>query len=240
MISDPTFYAVAALAVVIWDISKARFGGGLVLISVPMLTLVIPPLEAAAIMLPILCVMDLFGIWEYRRTWRRETMSVLFAGVALGTIAGAITLGSVNEAVLRPVIGVMAIGFSIHYFVARDNYSKGRRPGPGVGFTVATAAGVASFIMHAGHHLSAAAAARQDVLCRYRDGFRRHCQLRQDPALRHARPVHPRGATDRTRLIAVRAARHLVRHVVAQAHPQSTFYAVGQRHRRDDRYQVDP
>ncbi len=150
MISDPVFYIVAALAVVIWGVSKAGFGGGLGLISVPMLTLVIPPLEAAAIMLPILCVMDLFGIWGYRRTWRRDTMGVLFAGIVLGTIVGALTFGSVNEAVLRLVIGVMAVGFSVQFFVARQTASTGRRPGPAVGFAVAAAAGVASFIIHAG------------------------------------------------------------------------------------------
>jgi uncharacterized membrane protein YfcA len=150
MITDPIFYAVAAFAVVIWGISKAGFGGGLGLISVPMLTLVIPPLEAAAIMLPILCVMDLFGIWGYRRTWRRDAMGVLFAGVVLGTIVGALTFGSVDEAVLRLVIGVMAVGFSIQFFVARDPLSKGTPPGPAVGFAVAATAGVSSFIIHAG------------------------------------------------------------------------------------------
>ena len=150
MISDPIFYAIAVLAVVIWGISKAGFGGGLGLISVPMLTLVIPPLEAAAIMLPILCVMDLFGIWGYRRTWRREKMGVLFAGVVLGTIMGALTFGSVNEAVLRLVIGAMAVTFSIQFFFANDTFLKGSRPGPAVGFAVATVAGVASFIIHAG------------------------------------------------------------------------------------------
>ena len=150
MIYDPIFYAIAVLAVVIWGVSKAGFGGGLGLISVPMLTLVIPPLEAAAIMLPILCVMDLFGIWGYRRTWRREKMGFLFAGVVLGTIMGALTFGSVNEAVLRLVIGAMAVTFSIQFLFANDKFLKRPPPGPGVGFAVATVAGVASFIIHAG------------------------------------------------------------------------------------------
>jgi hypothetical protein len=150
MISDPIFYAVAALAVVIWGVSKAGFGGGLSLISVPMLTLVIPPLEAAAIMLPILCVMDLFGIWGYRRTWRRDAMGVLLAGVVLGTIVGALTFASIDEAALRLVIGVMAVGFSIQFFLARDPAPGARRPGPALGFAVAAAAGMASFVIHAG------------------------------------------------------------------------------------------
>jgi uncharacterized membrane protein YfcA len=150
MISDPIFYAVAALAVVIWGVSKAGFGGGLALISVPMLSLVISPLEAAAIMLPILCVMDLFGVWGYRRTWRRESMGVLFAGVVLGTIVGALTFGSIDEDMLRLVIGVMAVGFSIQFFIKRDALFKRAPPGPTTGFALSASAGFASFIIHAG------------------------------------------------------------------------------------------
>ena len=150
MISDPVFYIVAALAVVIWGVSQAGFGGGMALISVPMLSLVIPPLEAAAIMLPILCVMDLFGIWGYRRTWRREAMGVLLGGVVLGTLAGALTFGSIDEAVLRLVIGVMAVGFSIQFFFARGQSSGGQPPGSRTAFAVSASAGFASFIIHAG------------------------------------------------------------------------------------------
>ena len=150
MISDPIFYVVAALAVVIWGVSKAGFGGGLALISVPMLSLVISPLKAAAIMLPILCVMDLFGIWGYRRTWWRDTMGALFAGVVLGTIVGALTFGSINEDVLRLAIGVLAVGFSIHFFLARAPRSQRAPPGPAIGFALAAGAGFASFIIHAG------------------------------------------------------------------------------------------
>ena len=41
-------------------------------LSVHMLTLVIPPGQAAGLMLPILCLMNLFGLWIYRRHWSRS------------------------------------------------------------------------------------------------------------------------------------------------------------------------
>ncbi|MGB0282895.1 MAG: sulfite exporter TauE/SafE family protein, partial [Neptuniibacter sp.] len=63
MITDPLFYLAAIPAVLIVGISKGGFGGGLGLIAVPMMALVISPVQAAAIMLPILCIMDLFALW---------------------------------------------------------------------------------------------------------------------------------------------------------------------------------
>ena len=59
MISDPWFYAVAIPAVLLVGISKGGFGGGLGTAAVPLMALVISPVQAAAILLPILCIMDL-------------------------------------------------------------------------------------------------------------------------------------------------------------------------------------
>src|SRR3546814_5523418 len=58
MIDDPLFYLAAVPAVLIAGISKGGFGAGLGLLAVPMMALVLPPVQVAAIMLPILCVMD--------------------------------------------------------------------------------------------------------------------------------------------------------------------------------------
>jgi len=63
--TDPFFYPVAIFAVLIVGISKGGFGGGLGLLAVPVMALVISPLKAAAILLPILCVIDLFGLWAF-------------------------------------------------------------------------------------------------------------------------------------------------------------------------------
>ena len=61
MLTDPVFYLAAIPAVLIVGISKGGFGGGLGFIAVPMIALSAPPIVAAAIMLPILCLMDLVG-----------------------------------------------------------------------------------------------------------------------------------------------------------------------------------
>jgi len=61
MINDPLFYMLAIIAVLINGISKSGFGSGLGFISVPLMALVIPPAQAAAILLPILVTMKILA-----------------------------------------------------------------------------------------------------------------------------------------------------------------------------------
>ena len=68
LISDPSFYAAAIPAVLLVGLSKGGLGGAMALIGVPLMALVVPPVQAAAIMLPILIVMDMVSLW----TWRGE------------------------------------------------------------------------------------------------------------------------------------------------------------------------
>jgi uncharacterized membrane protein YfcA len=70
--------------------------------------------------------------------------------VIVGTIAGALTFGSIDEDLLRLVIGLMAVGFSVHFFIARGANAERTPPGPATGFVLAAGAGFASFIIHAG------------------------------------------------------------------------------------------
>ena len=68
LITDPLFYAAAIPAVLLFGISKGGFGGGLGTAAVPLMALVISPVQAAAILLPILCLMDLVALWKFRGT----------------------------------------------------------------------------------------------------------------------------------------------------------------------------
>jgi uncharacterized membrane protein YfcA len=66
LITDPWFYVAAIPAVLLFGIAKGGFGGGLGVLAVPLMALVVSPLQAAAVLLPILCLMDLVGLWAYR------------------------------------------------------------------------------------------------------------------------------------------------------------------------------
>src|SRR3546814_2586892 len=87
MIVDPLFYLAAVPAVLIAGISKGGFGAGLGLLAVPMMALVLPPVQVAAIMLPILCLMDLVGIWAYWQKWEGSVLLRLALAAAVGVAA---------------------------------------------------------------------------------------------------------------------------------------------------------
>ena len=151
MILDPWFYALAIPAMLIVGISKGGFGGGLGVVGVPAMSLVVSPIQAAAIMLPILCLMDLFGVWAYRRTWDRRNMAVLAPAALVGIAVGAATFSVLDEAAVRLIVGTIAIGFAADYWLRRS-----RRDGPGTRPSVVAGgfwgamSGYTSFVAHAG------------------------------------------------------------------------------------------
>lgn len=152
IIADPWFYLVAIPAVFLFGISKGGFGGGLGVVSVPLMALAITPVQAAAILLPILCLMDLFSLWAYRGKWVGAELRILIPASLLGISIGTLLFEYMSPAIIRLMLGIVAIVFTLHYAITR--YSNGRETQrhytPGVGILAATAAGFTSFIAHAG------------------------------------------------------------------------------------------
>ena len=104
---DPVFWAVAVFSVLITGVSKGGFGG-LALLAVPLMALVISPVQAAGIMLPILIIMDWVGVWTYRKHWDRTLLLLTLPGAVLGIVAGGLLAGYVDDQVVRIVVGVIA------------------------------------------------------------------------------------------------------------------------------------
>src|ERR1700751_1184332 len=68
VITDPLFYVLAIPAVTFLGLSKGGFAG-LGMLATPLLALIVPPLEAAAILLPILFVQGALSVWSYSCAW---------------------------------------------------------------------------------------------------------------------------------------------------------------------------
>lgn len=113
MITDPFFYVVAIIAVFINGISKGGFGSGLGTLATPLMALAVSPAQAAAIMLPILCVMDVFGLRAYWRKWSVPHLRTAFVGAIAGMLLGWLTFGWVSEAWLKVMLGCIAIVFPL-------------------------------------------------------------------------------------------------------------------------------
>jgi len=121
MITDPWFYAAAIPAVLLSSIGKGAFGGGIGVMAVPLLSLVVPPLTAAAIMLPLLCLSDLFVAWTYRNDWDRANMRIILPAGFAGVAIGALTAGLLPERAIKLIIGAIAVVFALdHWFGRRD------------------------------------------------------------------------------------------------------------------------
>ena len=80
------FYLVAIPAVMLYGIAKGGFAGPLAIIGVPLMSLVVSPLQAAAIMLPILCLQDIIAIYSYREKFHYQSLQTLIPGAILGSI----------------------------------------------------------------------------------------------------------------------------------------------------------
>ena len=150
MITDPLFYLIAVPAVLLMGISKGGFGSGAGLFATPLMALTVPIPQAAAIMLPILIVMDVTGLWAYRGRYSRENLRLILLGGMLGIALGTLTFRYFSDAWIRVILGAMSIAFVAQRYVGRS----GARP-PALRCTVrglfwSTASGLTSTIAHAG------------------------------------------------------------------------------------------
>jgi len=147
---DFAFFAAMVPAVILMGLSKGGFSG-LGLLSLPLMALVVSPVTAAAIMLPLLISQDVVTVWSYRREFDRRNLATLAPGALLGVLAGYLLAAKVSDMMVGLAVGVISVGFAL-----RRLLSDGKGPpvvkhaswGPGSvwGFLC----GFTSMIAHAG------------------------------------------------------------------------------------------
>jgi uncharacterized membrane protein YfcA len=151
MISDPFFYLAAIPAVLLLGLAKGGFSG-LGMLALPLMALVASPVQAAAILLPILIVQDVVSVWAYRRNWDRPNVTILLVGATLGILAGYLLAAKVSDAAVRLALGLTCIVFALRRLVLERG---GRTPAPakadvGRGIFWGALTGFTSMIAHAG------------------------------------------------------------------------------------------
>jgi uncharacterized membrane protein YfcA len=155
MTIDPSIYYAAIPAVILVGLTKGGMGEALALMGVPILAMSVPPVQAAAILLPILIVMDMVSLWIWRDYNNRTLLKVMLPGAILGIAVGWATSTYVPRDALRLIIGVITVLFAVRYFynswLARHGAiiaAKGHRVVPAAFFS--SLAGYGSFVAHAG------------------------------------------------------------------------------------------
>jgi len=132
LITDPLFYLCAIPAVVMLGLSKGGFSG-IGMVSTPLLALVLSPLQAAAILLPIILLQDALSCWIYRRNWDPWNLKVMLAGAVLGVCAAWALAAYVSDAMIRLIVGLIALGFVAYAFITRGRPPATERPHAGLG-----------------------------------------------------------------------------------------------------------
>lgn len=150
MIADPLFYLAAVPGVLLFGVSKGGFAGGFGIVAVPLMALTVPPAQAAAIMLPILLVMDLGAMWAYRSSWDRGLIKVILPAGLAGTLIGTLTFRLLSAGGLKLLLGLIAVGF-VAYRATRRSFTGPPAPRSKTkGVFWATVSGVTSFVAHSG------------------------------------------------------------------------------------------
>ena len=149
LITDPGFYAVAIPAVLLLGISKSGFGAGFGSLAVPLMALSVTVPQAAAILMPLLFVMDVLGLHAWRRHFNWPLIRFLLPFGLLGTVVGTLSFKLLDPKLVAGIVGVFTLAFLAQRVLFPP---KADSPAPPrwLGAILTTTSGFTSFIAHAG------------------------------------------------------------------------------------------
>ncbi len=148
IIHDPLFYVLAVPAIFLIGIGKGGFAGA-GMVSTPLLALVIPPLQAAAILLPILLCQDVLSAYVYRRNWDAWNLKVLLPGSVVGVGAAWLFAAYVPNAYVEIAVGITGVAFVLWTWIAKVP-AEPQRPSVPMGVLWGSLAGFTSTIIQVG------------------------------------------------------------------------------------------
>lgn len=149
LLHDPHFLLAAFFAVTFLGISKGGFVG-LGISSVPLLSLVVTPPQAAAILLPTLLAQDAVSVWFYHRDFSAWNLKVLIPGMMAGTLIATLVAASVPPDAVKFAVGVIALLFIATRLSARWLERHLPKPNAASGVFWGTVAGFCSTLANAG------------------------------------------------------------------------------------------
>jgi hypothetical protein len=116
MIADPWFIALAIPSVIMIGLSKGGFAGAGA-IALPLMSIVAPPLQVGAVLLPVLLSLDVVAVTLYRRSFDRKsvlyTLPTSLIGVALAWLVAA----RIEPAYFKILIGVIGTAFTLNVWL---------------------------------------------------------------------------------------------------------------------------
>lgn len=117
VLSDPFALIVCLIAVFFVGLSRGGFGGAMGMMGVPIMAIAIPPVQAAAILLPILILVDIVGLWSWRKDYDRTTLMILIPGALIGIVIAWLAAAYVSDDIVRLIVGLLCVLFVFEYAI---------------------------------------------------------------------------------------------------------------------------
>lgn len=137
---------IAAMAVGLAKGGLAMVG----MISVPVLSLVMSPVQAAGLMLPVYVVSDIGGLIAFRRDFDMRVLATALPGAIAGIGIGWAGAHVVPVWGVTLIVGAIGLVFALNALVRPQFAGHARRPSAGRGTLWGLLAGYTSFVSHAG------------------------------------------------------------------------------------------
>ena len=144
------FFFTVIPAIILYGIAKSGLGGSISLISVPLMTLVMPLSQALAIILPILIFSDMVAVYRFRKEFDLSTLKLIVPFAGTGIFIGSLTFSYFSEDFLKIIVGIMGFLFAGHYFLFKKDKDIKAKKNLIKGGICSTIAGFTSFCVHAG------------------------------------------------------------------------------------------
>jgi uncharacterized membrane protein YfcA len=149
LIADPYFYAVSIPAVLLLGVSKSGFGAGFGSLAVPMMALAVSVPQAAAILMPVLLLMDVLGMAAFRKDFDMKLLKFLIPCGLVGIVIGALLFKLLDARTVAGIVGIFTLLFLAQRLLFPPKADSAPPP-RWLGAMLTATSGFTSFIAHAG------------------------------------------------------------------------------------------
>lgn len=149
IITDPYFYAVTIPAVLLLGVSKSGFGAGFGSLAVPMMAMAVSVPQAAAILMPVLLLMDILGMAAFRKDFDLKLLRFIVPFGLVGILIGTLLFRVLDPPTVAGIVGVFTLLFLAQRLLFPPRQDSAPPP-RWLGAILSVTAGFTSFISHAG------------------------------------------------------------------------------------------
>jgi uncharacterized protein len=136
-------------AVLLMGVSKSGFGAGFGSLAVPLMALAVTVPQAAAIMMPILLLMDVMGLAAFRKHFDLKLIRFLVPLGLVGTVIGTLSFKLLDARMVAGIVGVFTLVFLAQRLLFPPRPDSPHPP-RWLGAVLTITSGFTSFVSHAG------------------------------------------------------------------------------------------